>query len=730
MTRTMANPIIDTAATSKQPIMGIHSLEALLANIDGMVYRCLADKAWTMEFVSQGSLALTGHLPAELLGEKAIAFYDIIHPDDRDGVELAIQTSLENSRRYDIEYRILRKDGDIRWVSDRGTAVKRGDQGISILEGIIQDITKRKKADEDLLEAERRYRSIFENAVEGIYQSTLEQGYLAVNPALARTYGYDSPSQLISNLRDIGSQLYVDNGRRLEFMKIMDEHGIVSNFESRVYRKDGSVIWISENARAVRNEAGNFLFYEGTVEDITQRKANEAKIHFQATHDPLTKLANRALLQERLDQSIERARQEGKCVATVFLDLDKFKYINDSLGHQVGDELLLTIAERLRHCVRESDTVARLGGDEFVLVLVNQSNDKSVESTVQRVLADVAKPWSVNGMEVQVTCSVGISMFPAHGTDSTALLKHADAAMFEAKRLGRNNSQYFSENSNGVVTDGLEMVSSLRRAVENQEMLLHYQPKYDLRTGRMVGAEALIRWRHPKRGLVSPIEFIPMAEEAGLIGGIGEWVLQTACRQSRDWQNAGYPPISVAINVSPMQLERDDLVHQVATVLEQTGLAPELLEIEITESGMMRKVEHSMAVLQKLKNIGVRISIDDFGTGYSSLSHLKRLPLDTLKVDKSFVRNISSDHENHSIVKAIVLLAGSLKLKVVAEGVETEEEYKVLQNIGCDEMQGYFKGRPVPANCFAERHLDTGHLSWPAQKIAQLCAPNCHGLLP
>lgn len=726
----MANPIVDAAGTSKQPIMGIHSLEALLANIDGMVYRCLADKAWTMEFVSQGSLALTGHLPAELLGEKACAFYDIIHPDDRDGVEQAIKTSLENSQRYDIEYRVIRKDGDIRWVSDRGTAVKRGDQGIPILEGIIQDITKRKKAEEYLLEAERRYRSIFENAVEGIYQSTLEQGYLAVNPALARTYGYDSPSQLISNLRDIGSQLYVDSGRRLEFMKLMDEHGIVSNFESRVYRKDGSVIWISENARAVRNDAGNFLFYEGTVEDITQRKANEAKIHFQATHDPLTKLANRALLQERLDQSIAQARQEGKCVATVFLDLDKFKYINDSLGHQVGDELLLTIAERLRHCVRESDTVARLGGDEFVLVLVNQSNDKSVETTVQRVLADVAKPWTVNGMEVQVTCSVGISMFPAHGTDSTALLKHADAAMFEAKRLGRNNSQYFSENSSGLITDGLEMVSSLRRAVENQELLLHYQPKYDLHTGRLAGAEALIRWRHPKRGLVSPAEFIPMAEEAGLIGGIGEWVLQEACRQSRDWQKAGYPPISVAINVSPMQLERDDLVHQVATVLEQTGLAPELLEIEITESGMMRKVEHSMAVLQKLKNIGVRISIDDFGTGYSSLSHLKRLPLDTLKVDKSFVHNISSDHENLSIVKAIVLLAGSLKLRVVAEGVETEEEYKLLRNIGCDEMQGYFKGRPVPANCFAEKHLDACHSSWPAQKIAQLCAPKCHGLLP
>ena len=701
----MGHPVSGVLDAGKQSTPAIHSLEALLANIDGMVYRCLADAAWTMEFVSQGAFELTGYRPEELLGQATVSFDRIIFSGDREHVRQVIDAALENGTKYELEYRIVRKSGELRWVVERGAAVKRADQGFSVLEGIIQDVTNRKKADESRLEAERRYRSIFENAIEGIYQSTLAQGYLDVNPALARIYGYDSPGQLIESLRDIGSQLYVDANRRLEFMQIMDRDGIVSNFESRVYKRDGSVIWISENSRAVRNEAGEVVFYEGTVEDITQRKLSEAEVHFRATHDPLTKLANRALMEEHLEQAISGARREGKCVAVVFLDLDKFKYINDSLGHQFGDELLITIADRLRHCVRASDTVARLGGDEFVLVLVNQLNQKTIERTVQRILADVAKPWVVNGVEVQVTCSVGISMFPAHGSDSAALLRHADASMFEAKRLGRNTSQYFSENLDDTGINGLEMISSLRRAIENQEFLLHYQPKCDLDTGVVVGTEALIRWQRPGLRIMGPNEFLPLAEDAGLMEAVGEWVLRTACLQNRAWQDAGFSPIVVSVNVSPLQLERDSLVPQVAQALRDSGLEPRYLEIEVTENGMMRHVNRSMQTLRRLKDLGVRISIDDFGTGYSSLGHLKHLPLDTLKIDKSFVRNISSDHQNASIVKAVISLAHSLNLKVVAEGVETEDEYRYLQRIRCNEMQGYYRGRPVPAQNFSQAYF-------------------------
>jgi diguanylate cyclase (GGDEF)-like protein/PAS domain S-box-containing protein len=683
----------------------IHSLKALLANIDGMVYRCLADQAWTMEFVSQGAFELTGFHPGELLGDGAIAFEDVIHGEDRARVRQVIHDALEGGRRFEVEYRIVRKDGQLRWVCERGAAVKQAEPGVFVLEGIIQDITRRKHATEALLEAERRYRSIFENAIEGIYQSTQAQGYLAVNPALARLYGYESPGQLITGLRDIGTQLYVDAGRRREFMDIMDRHGVVSNFESRVYRKDGSVIWISENARAVRNEAGAVLFYEGTVEDITQRKINEEDIRFRATHDPLTLLANRALLQERLDQAIGQARRDGKCVAAVFLDLDKFKYINDSLGHQVGDELLIAIAERLRRCVRDSDTVARLGGDEFVVVLADQGSGSVVEKTVQRILAEVARPWVANGLEIQVTCSVGISLFPADGSDALAMLKHADTAMFEAKRLGRNNSQFFTQHLDGAALNRLQMISSLRRAIDNRELVLHYQPKCELATGGLVGAEALLRWQRPGQPLVPPNVFIALAEEAGLIEAVGEWVLRAACRQNFEWQAAGYAPIPISVNVSPLQLEKETIVDQVSQALRESGLEPQYLEIEITESGMMRSIERSMAALLRLKALGVRISIDDFGTGYSSLSHLKRLPLDALKIDKSFVRNIAADRENASIVKAVISLAHSLELGVVAEGVETEEEYHFLQDLCCDEMQGYYKGRPAPAPGFVGSYL-------------------------
>ncbi|WP_298231363.1 bifunctional diguanylate cyclase/phosphodiesterase [uncultured Azohydromonas sp.] len=710
----MAHTISDALMGDKGSTPAIHSLEALLANIHGMVYRCLADTAWTMEFVSQGAFELTGHLPSELLGQHAIPFDQLIHPEDREHVRQVVQDAVDHGRRYELEYRIRRKDGVLRWVVERGSAVKYVDKGLAILEGIIQDVTDRKKSNENLLEAERRYRSIFENAIEGIYQSTMAQGYLDVNPALARIYGYDSPSQLIEGLRDIGSQLYVDLNRRLEFMQIMDKHGIVSNFESRVYRRDGSVIWISENARAVRNEAGEVLFYEGTVEDITQRKLSEAEIHFRATHDPLTRLANRTLLEERLEQAIDGARRNGKCVAVVFLDLDKFKYINDSLGHQLGDELLVTIADRLRHCVRESDTVARLGGDEFVLVLVNQINEKTVEKTVQRILSDVARPWVANGVEIQVTCSMGVSLFPAHGCDSAALLKHADAAMFEAKRLGRNNSQYFSENLDDAAVNRLETISSLRHALKNHEFQLHYQPKCDLATGAVVGAEALIRWQRPGRPVVGPNVFLPLAEDAGLMEAIGEWVLHTACLQNRKWQDAGLPPISVSVNVSPLQLEKDSLLPQITHALRESGLAPRYLEIEVTENGMMRHIERSMQTLRRLKDLGVRLSIDDFGTGYSSLSHLKSLPMDTLKIDKSFIRNISSDHQNASIVKAVISLGHSLGLKVVAEGVETESEYRHLQLIGCNEMQGYYRGRPVPAQSFSMAYLQAPTHAMPA----------------
>lgn len=677
-------------------------LETLLANLDGMVYRCRDDDEWTMEFISEGCLELTGYQPEDLLFNHRISYEDITHPEDRETVRQTIRACLDGKRRFELEYRIVRADGDVRWVWERGVGIYNATGALDALEGYVQDVTARKEADQALLEAERRYRSIFENAIEGVFQSTPDGGYIAVNPALARIYGYKSADDLIVSLRDIKHQLYVEPERRTEFMRMMAEFGSVSNFESRVYRRDGEIIWISENARAVRDEAGTLMFYEGTVEAITERKLYEAEIRHQATHDALTGLPNRTMLHNHLQRAIQSTRQKGTLTAVVFVDLDQFKFINDSLGHQVGDELLKTVAQRLVSCVRETDMVARQGGDEFVLVLQNQPDENRITEVLQRILSAVARPWVVGDREFHVTCSIGVSRCPTDGRDVETLLKNADSAMYKAKELGRNNFQYFAGWMDAQVSNRLEMLVSLRRALDRDEFKLYYQPKISLASGRIIGAEALIRWITPDQGMVPPDRFIPFAEEAGLIVPIGEWVLRTACAQNKAWQDAGLAPIPVAVNLSPRQLDQN-LPEFVRQVLAESCLAAAWLELEITENVVMKDAEKTVATLNALKRLGLQVSVDDFGTGYSSLSYLRRFPVDALKIDKSFVRDIARDTDSAAIVKAVISLGHILNLRVIAEGVEDQEQYNFLLENGCDEVQGYLLGKPMPAEDFTRR---------------------------
>ena len=682
------------------PTLQARLLGTLLANLEGMVYRCRLDQQWTMEFVSEGCLALTGYAEEDILFNSRVSYDDITHPDDREYVRTAVMQAVTGNRRFDIEYRIVRADGEVRWVWERGSNAMHDNKKWSVLEGFIQDITERKQADEALREAERRYRSIFENAIEGIYQSTPSNGYLAVNPALARMYGYDTPQDLISTLHDIEHQVYVNPQRRMEFMQLMAENGVVTNFESRVYRRNGDIIWISENARAVHTSTGELLFFEGTVEAITERKLHEAEIQFQATHDALTGLPNRTLLYDRMQQAVLHSARYDNLTAIAFLDLDQFKFINDSLGHQIGDELLKITAQRLTSCLRESDTVARQGGDEFVLLLTSQPSEESITHTMQRVLHEVAQPWMANDLEFRITCSIGVTLCPNDGRDVEMLLKNADSAMYQAKELGRNNFQYFAVEMNDTVTDRLALLSRLRQAIPNNEFVLHYQPKVNLATGDIIGAEALIRWNNSE-GMVSPGSFIPLAEETGLIIPIGEWVLETACRQNRAWQLAGYAPITISVNLSPRQLARGDIVERVEQVLAKSGLEAQYLELEITESVMATDVEKSFALLTRLRMLGVKISLDDFGTGYSSLSYLKRFPVDTLKIDQSFVRDIATSQDSAAIVKAIISLGHNLNLTVLAEGIETEEQFRFLLESACNEGQGYLMSKPV-----SHQHLE------------------------
>jgi diguanylate cyclase (GGDEF)-like protein/PAS domain S-box-containing protein len=672
-------------------------LATLLGNLEGMVYRCRDDANWTMEFVSDGCQRVTGYAPAELLLNGRVSYEEITHPEDRARVRTAIHTAIAERRRFDIEYRIHHADGSVRWVWERGIAVRDAADRVVALEGIVEDVTARTENELALREAERRYRGLFDNAIEGIFRTTVEGRYLDANPALARIYGFTTPAELIETWQDIRAQLYVDPARREEFMRIVKARGSISGFESQVYRKNGDVIWISENARAVLNESGHVLYYEGTVEDITERHLYQARIEQQANYDTLTGLANRSLLNDRLEQAILTAASYGARLAVVFIDLDRFKYINDSLGHDVGDRLLQGMAERFKSCVREFDTVARLGGDEFVLLLNGQSGPDSVATMLERVLESVVQPWRHGARDFELTCSVGVALYPDDGNDAAVLLKHADSAMYRAKEQGRNNFQFFTDDLNLLMKERFELENNLRRALERGEFELHYQPRVDLATNRVVACEALIRWRLTGGESISPARFIPVAEETGLIGPIGEWVLRTACAQNKRWQEAGLPPCVVSVNVSPRQFHRDDFIDTLKHVLRDTGLDPAYLELELTENMVMHDGEQMIETLCAIKQLGVHIAVDDFGTGYSSLSYLKRFPVDRLKIDGSFVRDIAADTDDAAIVRTIIALGHNLGLKVLAEGVETEAQLAFLKSNGCDEMQGYHFSKPVSA---------------------------------
>jgi diguanylate cyclase (GGDEF)-like protein len=438
-------------------------------------------------------------------------------------------------------------------------------------------------------------------------------------------------------------------------------------------------------------------------QEVEERIRSEQRIEYLAYHDSLTDLPNRTLFSRHLNHAISQALRYRKSLAVLFIDVDRFKNINDTLGHAVGDLLLQEVARRLQRCLRSSDIVARMGGDEFVVLLEElEDGQERAESVARKILAAVASPFAASGQEFRVTASIGISLYPQHGIDEQSLMKTADVAMYAAKEDGKNNYQFYSEQLSAGAFEKLTLESSLRRALENNEFELHYQPKIDLRSNRISGVEALIRWQHPDLGTVPPTRFIPIAEESGLIVAIGRWVLRTACLQCKAWQDSGLPPLCIAVNLSARQFSDDHLLQDITASLEESGLDPMLLELEITESMLMQNVDKAMRVLGALKEMGVRVAIDDFGTGYSSLANLKRFPIDTLKIDRAFIRGIPGDTEDRGITQAIISMSRTLSLTVVAEGVETEEQAGFLREHACDQFQGFHFSRALPAAQFSD----------------------------
>jgi diguanylate cyclase (GGDEF)-like protein/PAS domain S-box-containing protein len=472
-------------------------------------------------------------------------------------------------------------------------------------------------------------------------------------------------------------------------------------------RRDGFEIPIEDSVAPIHDRQGQATGAVIVFRDVSAARAMALEMAHSAQHDFLTGLPNRMLLNDRVNQAITAAPRRMKKVAVLFLDLDGFKHINDSLGHPVGDRLLQSIAKRLVDCVRASDTVSRQGGDEFVVLLSEMEQSEDAAITARRMLQLVAEPHSIDQHELHITTSIGVSVYPDDGLDAETLIKNADTAMYQAKENGRQSYKFFKAAMNVRAVERQSIEESLRRAVERQEFSLHYQPKINLRTGEISGAEALLRWTHPTRGPVSPAQFIPVAEDCGLILPIGNWVLRKACAQARAWLDAGLPLGTIAVNISGMEFRDDNFLGRVFAILSETGLDPKSLELELTESVLMRRAESAASVLQSLRASGVQLAIDDFGTGYSSLSYLRRFPIDALKIDQSFVRQITTVPAETTIVTAVISMGRSLKLRVVAEGVETREELAFLQAQQCDEAQGYYFGRPTVPEEFA-RLLETG----------------------
>ncbi len=481
------------------------------------------------------------------------------------------------------------------------------------------------------------------------------------------------------------------------------------NVVLRWRHRDGSYRTIESSASAVFNAAGTLTGFQGVDRDITERKEAEERIEFLAQHDALTGLPNRVLLRDRFAQAVARAGRTHARVAMLFLDLDNFKMVNDTLGHAAGDQLLLDVVGRLAGSTRESDTISRLGGDEFVVLLNDIPELETVERIAGDILSRVSEPMQVGGHSLNMSCSIGIAVYPDDGNDFDTLMQKADVAMYNAKDAGRRTYRFFDEQMNRQAHEHLLLQNRLHQALYRAEFQLHYQPQMEVASGRMTGVEALLRWRNPELGDVVPARFIPVAEDSGLIVSIGAWVLEEACRQAQLWRQTGWPDLGMSVNLSALQFRRPGLVETVAGALERSGLPPHLLELELTESILLEDVEKNLETVRQLKALGVRLSIDDFGTGYSSLSYLKRFAVDRLKIDRSFVRDINTDPDDAAIVRAVIQLARSLRLGIIAEGVETEEQLAFLRREGCEQVQGYLYSRPL--NVAALRSFMSGHRS-------------------
>ena len=560
------------------------------------------------------------------------------------------------------------------------------------------------KREAELKSSEERYRLAIEGVNDGVWDWDGSDGKLFMSKRCQTLLGYDNDTNVIADLYTIRfwmNLIHEDDAHRFweEIYTYLDQpQANHFQIEYKTKEKNGEFRWMLTKGKAIWNTEGTPIRMAGSVTDITEQRMSKEKINHMAYYDSLTKLPNRALFLDRFLIASANAQRKNKMVAIYYLDLDNFKTVNDTIGHPFGDELISNVGRYLEMHFRRGDTVARMGGDEFIMMQTNIEEIEEISLVVSRVQNLFQQPWIVGGHEFYVTASIGITIYPSDGVDIQVLMKNADAAMYRAKELGKNNYQFFTNELNSRISERLDMQSCLRKAIEQDELVLHYQLQVDLQTGKTMGVEALLRWLHPSMGLIAPGKFIPLAEETGIIIPIGEWVLKTACKQNVIWHEQGNTELHMSVNLSAKQFQQRNLVEMIKNVLSETGMKPEWLKLEITESIAMKDLDHTISVLNSLNAMGIGVSLDDFGTEYSSLNYLKRLPINNLKIDKSFVQSITSGISEDIIAKALISLAHDMKLTVTAEGVETAEQLKFLMNEDCDIVQGYLLSRPMPAD--------------------------------
>ncbi|MEW6684453.1 MAG: EAL domain-containing protein [Nitrospirota bacterium] len=671
------------------------SLSTLISNLSGMVYRCANDPNWTIEYASEGALALTGY-PADAFLQQRVMYGSLIHPDDQQPVWNKVQENIQAKRPFELVYRIRTAAGDERWVWEQGQGVFSVQGDLLALEGFVTDITERRLAEEARRESEDRYRNLIENAHDMIQSVGPDGRFLFVNRAWLATMGYSAEEVSSLTLFQVIAPQSLSHCQQV-FERLLSG-APVELVQAELVAKDGRTVLVEGNVTA-RYSDGQLVATHAIFRNVTERREWEARLDHMTHHDLLTNLPNRAVFMDRISQALVRirTRRTARPLAVLLLDLDRFKLVNETLGHESGDRLLSTVAQRLTDCLRNGDTVARLGGDEFAILLPEIAKASDMVIVVEKIFAALRASFVVDGHEIFMTTSIGISIAPDDGDEAGVLLRNADAAMYRAKDQGRNTYQLYSPAMNVSTLERLSLESNLRHALERDEFVVYYQPQVRLGTGRIIGVEALVRWQHPEWGLVSPARFIPLAEETGLIVPIGERVLRAACTQNRGWQDQGIPSLPVSVNLSARQFQQPDLKAMIARVLRETGLDPRWLELELTESLLMEDADRTIATLGELRAMGIRVAMDDFGIGYSSLSYLKRFPIDTIKIDQSFVRHVTTDADDAAIATAIIAMAHSLKLTVVAEGVETDEQSAFLAQQQCDAIQGYLVSPPRPA---------------------------------